>query len=255
MWKLPFAFLLALFSQLALALPTPKDIDAAVKARQFSQAEAMLHEVIQARPQSAKAYYELGQVLIMEGRRGEARQALMESGKLEPDLKFAKSPEHFRELLNRVENGPVSAAQHAGGFTSSPAGAPFPWSYLLIGGGVLLGLWLLVRRSGMASNATSLAPAGYAPSSGYGNPPGYGAVPPGSGSGVGGAVLGGLAGMAAGYGLAKVLEHEGGTQAAPAASPAMFDAPGQPQPDYIDYDPGNGDGWDASDTAMGGDDW
>ncbi|NTV96660.1 MAG: tetratricopeptide repeat protein [Thiobacillus sp.] len=252
MWKLPVALLLALFSQLALALPTPKDINAAVAARQYSQAEAMLHEVIQAKPQSAKAYYELGQVLLLEGRRGDARQALQEAQRLEPDLKFARSPEHFRELMNRVETTP---ATYAGGSAPMPSGKPFPWSYVLIGGGVLAILWLMLRRS--AANAAPLVPAGYGAPSGAGGYQGYGSVPPAAPSpGIGGAVLGGLAGMAAGYGLAKVLDHEGSAQAAPVAAPAVFGSPSAAQPEAFDFGAGSGgDSWDAPDMGSGDGDW
>jgi TolA-binding protein len=55
-------------SSLVLALPTPKDIEASVQAGQFERAETQLREVIKARPTSAKAHYELGQVLARQGR-------------------------------------------------------------------------------------------------------------------------------------------------------------------------------------------
>ena len=45
--KLLLACSLALSSALSLALPSPKDIDAAVNAGRLSQAESMLREVIQ----------------------------------------------------------------------------------------------------------------------------------------------------------------------------------------------------------------
>lgn len=65
--------------------------------------------------------------------------------------------------------------------------------------------------------------------------------------------MGGLAGMAAGYGLAKVLEHDSGATSAPAVTPV------DPQPpqaaDYGDFDAGTGDGWDDPDLSTGGDDW
>ena len=60
------AVLMALVATVALALPSPKDIEAAVNAGHNAQAEAMLREVIQEKSQSAKAHYELGQVLARE---------------------------------------------------------------------------------------------------------------------------------------------------------------------------------------------
>ena len=60
-------FVVAIFvwgASFALALPTPKDIEAAVAAGQYAQAETMLRDVLQDKPQSAKAHYELGQVWL-----------------------------------------------------------------------------------------------------------------------------------------------------------------------------------------------
>ena len=61
-FKLFISAVLTGAATLALALPTPKDIDASVTSGNFHQAEVMLKEVIEAKPQSAKAHYELGQV-------------------------------------------------------------------------------------------------------------------------------------------------------------------------------------------------
>ena len=47
------ALVLIFFASLALALPSPKDIESAVNAGNLSQAESMLREVIQEKPQSA----------------------------------------------------------------------------------------------------------------------------------------------------------------------------------------------------------
>ena len=55
--------LLALACSLALALPSPKDISAAVEAGDLARAETLLHEVLKEKPNSAKAHYELGEVL------------------------------------------------------------------------------------------------------------------------------------------------------------------------------------------------
>ena len=65
--RMLLALTLALAAGWALALPSPKDIEAAVGAGQLPQAEAMLREVLQTKPQSAKAHYELGQVLARQG--------------------------------------------------------------------------------------------------------------------------------------------------------------------------------------------
>jgi len=85
-------------SVMAWALPAPKDIEAAVNAGQFSKAESLLREVILAKPQSAKAHYELGEVLARESHYQEALQELDQSKALDPTLKFASDPQKFHAV-------------------------------------------------------------------------------------------------------------------------------------------------------------
>ena len=54
--------ILILAASVAFALHSPKDISTAVNSGHLTQAESMLHEVIQEKPASAKAHYEFGQV-------------------------------------------------------------------------------------------------------------------------------------------------------------------------------------------------
>jgi len=86
------ALMLVFFASLALALPSPKDIESAVNAGNLSQAESMLRDVIQEKPQSAKAHYELGQVLARQARFADAQQAMSKAKAIDPSLKFATSP-------------------------------------------------------------------------------------------------------------------------------------------------------------------
>ncbi len=277
--------LLGLMSTLALALPSPKDIEAAVSAGQLTRAEEMLKEVIRDKPNSAKAHYELGQVLARAGRNFEAREALEKAKSLDPSLKFARDPAHFNEILNRIPGGTTSVASGAGAVLSSPradvaaqaapvrepASPSIPWGYMLVGGGALVAVWMIMRRraaptaSGMAmagagspvmagaGGAATPAAAGYAP--GYGA--GYPGAQPARGAGIGGAVLGGVAGMAAGYGLAKMMEHgeDRSSHAGNLAGGNGF-TPIEPasQPDYGSFDAGAGDDWDNVDAGSGSDD-
>ncbi|MBL8472209.1 MAG: tetratricopeptide repeat protein [Rhodocyclaceae bacterium] len=252
-------------STLAFALPTPQDIRTAVEAGNYAQAETQLREVLREKPASAKAHYELGQVLARSGRRIEARAELLEAQRLDPSLKFASNPQHFRELLGKLSSETAPAARSAGvaqsagsSDNSGPLMAPraaaaerqsagFPWGMVAAGGGVLLVLWIIMRA--MAARR-SASPAGNGSfgggnfgSGGFGNAPAAG-----GGSGMGGAVLGGLAGLAAGYGLAKVLGHSDEAHAAGTNSGAgsyvpPLDAPASD--DYGAFDAGSGDAWDA----------
>lgn len=102
MKKAVAACFLVLASAVAFALPTPKDIESAVRAGNLTGAETMLTEVIAAKPGSAKAHYELGQVLAREGKMELARQQLVQAETLNPSLKFATDPLRFRNLLNQA---------------------------------------------------------------------------------------------------------------------------------------------------------
>jgi tetratricopeptide (TPR) repeat protein len=288
---------------LALALPTPKDIEAAVAAGQYAQAETMLREVLQDKPQSAKAHYELGQVLAHAHRYKEAQTELQKAKDIDPSLKFATSPDKFNTVLTKVNelaaaptSSVVMAPSVAPGTHASAKTAPEPaanvggssltYVWLAIAGLVVAGLWMRRSAAKNASNnanaaayapvATPMgtapaqrgfgaqftpnaAPAGYAPQ-GYG-PQGY-AQPNSGGSTMTGAVVGGLAGVAAGYALSKALE--GNHQAAPPAAAASaspsagnggyvpFDTPAQP--DLGSFDAGSGNDWDSADSGGGGDD-
>lgn len=290
------AGVLVLSATLALALPTPKDIEAAVAAGQYTQAESMLREVLQDKPQSAKAHYELGQVLAHAHRYKEAQTELQKAKDIDPSLKFATSPEKFNTVLTKVNDlaaaptssvvmepsvapGTHAAAKAAPESAASGGSSPLTYVWLAIAGLVVLGLWL--RRS--AANATNnasqtayapvatpmgtppaprgfgaqftpnAAPAGYAPQ-------GY-AQPNSGGSTMTGAVVGGLAGVAAGYALSKALEgdhHTAAPTSAGASSSAgnggyvPFDTPAQP--DLGAFDAGSGSDWDIADSGGGSDD-
>lgn len=250
----PIALLLAtLWAGVCLALPAPHDIEQAVAKGDLPQAERMLREVIAEKPGSARAQYELAQVLAREGRYGEALQAIRAARENDPSLRFAQSPEKFRAVAQSIEQqasasrsnasaAPTPAATHAAPAAPSAAAAPsqpaWLWPALLTGGLALLFLavWRRVQArpalqpqpAGMG-NYASEAPRGfgaqydpgrYAPAgsaTGYGMP--SSAPASSSGSGVAGAVVGGLAGVAAGYALSKALESHDHPTPASSASP------------------------------------
>ena len=291
--KLILTCSLALSSAMVFALPSPKDIDAAVSAGHLSQAESMLREVIQEKPQSAKAHYELGQVLAREARYADAQMALKKAKELDPSLKFAASPEKFNETFDKVTrmaqapSGPTvssglspTASSPAGAAAPAPSAPSFPSSYIWIGIAGLVILALVLRRSkaNTASAATAFssspgvqpmpggmatAPRGfgaqYAPNAPM-NGPGYAPQQPmgGMGSGIGGAVIGGLAGVAAGYALSKALDggdrhNSNSANANPAGSSAYTPIDTPAQQDIGSFDVGSEGGW-GDDSGSGGDD-
>jgi len=287
---------LVLSATLALALPTPKDIEAAVAAGHYTQAESMLREVLQDKPQSAKAHYELGQVLAHEHRYKEAQTELQKAKDIDPSLKFATSPEKFNAVVTKVNDlavaptssvvmepsvapGTHAVAKAAPEAAASGNSSPLTYVWLAIAGLVVLGLWLRRSAANVAGNAnatayapvatpmgTPPAPRGFGaqftpnvPQPGYA-PQGY-AQPTSGGSTMTGAVVGGLAGVAAGYALSKALEgdhHSAAPTSAGASSSAgnggyvPFDTPAQP--DLGAFDAGSGSDWDSADSGGGSDD-
>jgi len=292
--KLLLACSLALSSALAFALPSPKDIDAAVNAGRLSQAESMLREVIQEKPQSAKAHYELGQVLARQEHYADAQIALKKAKELDPALKFAASPEKFNETfdkVSRLSQGPstsvlasgLSPAVKSAAAMPSPSEPAFPLSYILLGVASLVILALVLRRSkanaapaatGFSAapgatmpGGTATAPRGFgaqftpnAPMNGQGYAPGPQPMGGGMGSGIGGAVIGGLAGVAAGYALSKALEGDHHSNNSSNANQAGNNNSYVPidsptQPDLGGFDSGSDGGWDDSSSSGGDDTW
>lgn len=202
----PFlAGLMAFAAVVALALPTPKDIESAVSAGNLTQAESMLREVIQEKPQSAKAHYELGQVLARATRYVDAQTELKKAKELDPTLKFAGSPEKFNDTFDKVNRLAQTAAS---GNVSSPAlntpaaavtapapkapAAPepaFPMSYVWLGIAGLVVLALFLRRNKPQASTPIYAPAppagagmGMPSAAGMGSPAAAAMAPRGFGS-------------------------------------------------------------------------
>ena len=280
------AILLAtLWAGVCLALPAPHDIEQAVANGQLPQAERMLREVIAEKPRSARAHYELAQVLAREGQHEEALQAIRAARELDPSLKFAQSPDKFNAVAHAIEQktpaphaAPVAVAAAAAPQTAEPARPAWWWPAVLSAGFALLVLALWRRmaarpapRSGLQPTGSptgmgayaSEAPRGFGaqydprgPAAGYGSP--Y--PTPSAGSGVAGAVVGGLAGVAAGYALSKALEgHDhpatGGNSVSSRPADPMedtglvrMDTPA-PNTDLGGFDAGMGDDWGPSDDS------
>ena len=188
MQRMLLALTLALAAGWALALPSPKEIEAAVGAGQLPQAETMLREVLQAKPQSAKAHYELGQVLARQGKYFEAQQALDQAKTIDPTLKFATSPEAFAKtydtVLAQVRGAPSAASAKAAVATpAAPVASPAPASpapsggfnlmYVWMGAAGLVVLGLILRRRAAAPVAATPAATTYAGMPPAGQPTAY----------------------------------------------------------------------------------
>jgi hypothetical protein len=145
----------------------------------------MLREVLQAKPQSAKAHYELGQVLARQGKFFEAQQALDQAKIFDPTLKFASSPEAFAKtydtVLAQVRGASSAASAKAAVATpAAPVASPAPASpaggfnlmYVWMGAAGLVVLGLILRRRATAAPAVAPAAASAAATTAYaGMPP------------------------------------------------------------------------------------
>jgi uncharacterized protein len=261
---------------LAFALPSPKDIEAAVSQGRLPQAESMLREVIEAKPQSAKAHYELGQVLMRELRAQEAHTELLAAKAIDPSLKFATSPQQFESLLAQasarptLSNATSAVNPSADPVHTSPSKSGFSMTYVWVGIAALLGIALFIR-SRKPSPALASAPAptmNAGPGTAFGRNPAYApAYPsasyphaaPSSGSTMTGAVVGGLAGVAAGYALSKALEGDHHSSPAASNSNSWDDQQGLVKVDEAAapaFDAGSGgNDWDNDSDGASDDSW
>lgn len=259
-------------SALAFALPSPKDIEAAVSQGHLQQAETLLREVIEAKPQSAKAHYELGQVLLREHRAKEAHAELLAAKAIDPSLKFATSAAQFEAFLTQANALPAQSKTVANPVVVNPTSAApeasgFSLNYVWVGIAALVVIALAIRRRP--------APAPYAPApsmdagpgTAFGRNPGYAqpgypsSYPPAAsnGSSMTGAVVGGLAGVAAGYALSKALEGDHHTAPVANSSNSWADKQGLvsvDEPAVPAFDPGSGgNDWGGESDAGSDDNW
>ena len=77
------------------------EVDLAISQRQLASAKILLKEIILTNPESALAYYRLGQISVEEGNYSDARQQLNKAKKIDPSLRFSGS-DKFQELYNEI---------------------------------------------------------------------------------------------------------------------------------------------------------
>ena len=222
------------------AEPSLHQVYQAAEAGKLGEAQTMMHEVLQAHPNSGKAHYVEAELLAKQGKNQQAETELATAERLAPGLPFAK-PQAVQELKSRIGGvGSTSTTNATSVRTRSelPAAAPlqspgresgFPWGMVLMGGALVAFIaWaarFMNRRNpppAPAYAAPAPVPAGYGgngfganggngygPSSQpYGAPYGqpavqpYGMGQPAQGPGLGSRVMGGLAtGAALGAGM------------------------------------------------------
>ena len=212
-----FAAALLLTSNVAFAEATLPEVYKAVQSGQMAKADAMMKEVLQNHPNSAKAHYVASELYLKEGKVEAARNHFIKAQNLAPGLPFAQ-PESVQKLQVQLASG-------AGTPAASPASIfsnPLFWGLIAI---LVIGVIIVMkRRKAQALQVYNAPSAGYpgAPGvpggpnpypGGPGGPggPGYPGAPAAGGM-MGGGLMGSLAtgaalgaGMYAGQALASNL--------------------------------------------------
>ncbi|HEX7639666.1 MAG TPA: tetratricopeptide repeat protein, partial [Burkholderiaceae bacterium] len=92
----------ALWSAAAFALPSLQDVESAVKAGNYAQADTMMQEVVAAKPQSAKAHYVYAEILAHEARFTDAAAQARQARALDPKIGFT-DPAKFRSFQQELD--------------------------------------------------------------------------------------------------------------------------------------------------------
>ena len=235
-----FASALLLTSNLAFAEATLPEVSQAIQSGQLAKADAMMKEVLQNHPNSAKAHYIASELYLREGKLDAARQAFVKAENLAPGLPFAQ-PESVQRLQAELRAGTVPAQTNAGAgsiFTS-----PMFWILIAI---LVAGVMFFMKKRQPPVEVYN-APTANGPYPGAPGAPG--AYPPGApsaGSGLMGSLATGAAlgaGMVAGQALASHLMG-GNQQANPGNVNNGFNQVGGIAPDAPNFGVHDASSWD-----------
>ncbi|MYN17798.1 tetratricopeptide repeat protein [Rugamonas sp. FT107W] len=289
-----FARMTLLASALALAVPafaaepTIHDVYVAAEAGKYTDAQALMDQVLKAHPNSATAHFVEAELLAKQGKFAAAQGELATAERLSPGLPKV-NPTALAKLRTLLADGQKPRANYSqqqparsnAGYSNGNYGAPqssgIPWGTILILGGGLLGfIWLatrfMSRRNPQPDSYNN--PAGFNP--GGGAAPGYapGAYPqqgypqPGygqpQGSGMGSRIMGGLAtgaavgaGIVAGEAIARQFtggSHDSGNHDQP-RNDIVYDDPSRDEllrrDDMGGNDFGVSGGWDDGGSSGG----
>jgi tetratricopeptide (TPR) repeat protein len=258
-----FAAAILLTSNMVFAEATLPEVYKAVQSGQMAKADAMMREVLQNHPNSAKAHYVAAELYLKEGKLEVARNHFIKAQNLAPGLPFAQA-ESVQKLQVQLSSG--AGGSVAGSSPSSIFSNPIFWGLIAI---LVVGVIIVMRRRKAQAVQVYNAPsAGYpgAPGTpggptpypgGPGGPAGYPGAPAAGGMGSGlmgslatGAALG--AGMYAGQALASSLMggHDSGHQNTnpnmnQVGGPASLD-PNFGVRDASSWDDGGASSWDDS---------
>lgn len=210
-WILAVALLSFGFA-MAQSEPTLNEVYAVAQAGKLEQAQVMMQQVLISHPNSAKAHFVQSELYARQGNLPRARAALAAAEKLAPGLPFAK-PEAVQALRAQLltQSAPVSthgASVHEA-VAENPPVSSFSWGLpLLLAGGVIILGYFMFRGRRPAPYAQQPV---YGTQGGLSGPQSFGMGGGGvmqptygqpAGTGLGGAIVGGVAtGLAVGAGV------------------------------------------------------
>lgn len=178
-----FARMTLLASALALSVPafaaepTIHEVYLAAEAGKFTEAQAMMDQVLKAHPNSATAHFVEAELLAKQGKFVQAQAELARAEQIAPGLPKVdpKAVSKLRTLLTEGQKPATSYSQQAprnnAGYSNSNYGAPkssgIPWGTVLILGAGLLGfIWLATRfmaKRNQDAQAQAYQPGAYNP--------------------------------------------------------------------------------------------
>ena len=256
-----FAAAVLLTSNAVFAEATLPEVYKAVQSGQMAKADAMMKEVLQNHPNSAKAHYVAAELYAKEGKLEAARNHFIKAQNLAPGLPFAQAESVQKLQVQLASTQVVPAASQASIFSN-----PLFWGLIAI---LAVGIIIVMkRRKAEAVQVYNAPSAGYpgtpgGPAGYPGGPggPGYPGAPAAGGMGSGlmgslatGAALG--AGMYAGQALAGSLmggrdgghsnaDHNANSSMNQVGGPASLD-PNFGVRDASSWDDGGASSWDDS---------
>ena len=236
-----------LTSNVAMAEATLPQVSQAIQSGQLAKADAMMKEVLQNHPNSAKAHYIAAELYLKEGKLDAARNAFARAENLAPGLPFAQA-ESVQRLQTQLRTTNALGQESAG--VGSILSNPLFWILIAI---LIAGVVFFMKNrkrpepvqvynAPTANSPYPGAPGSYPPGA-----PGYpGAAAPGAGSGLMGSLATGAAlgaGMVAGQALASHLMGSG-NQANPGNVNNDFNQVGGPVADAPNFGVRDGSSWD-----------
>jgi hypothetical protein len=192
-----------------------------VKQGDYAQAQVMMHDVVEAKPGSAKAQYLYAEILAHNGRFAQASTHAAKARELDPAVSFT-APDKFKafeQMLAREQQG----EQRSSAGTAKPAPSAWPpaaamaprsgvptWVWGAGLGLFALFAWRMLQRGNPGNTVMAPAAAPYGAGPGYGGSPAYGPMggqAPSSGPGLMGVGLAAAGGVAAGMLVDRLLQQ------------------------------------------------